>query len=123
MILKTPKTYLITLLMTCCLGVAQTGSAAKTFSGEIMDDLCAKNKSHDKMMQQMKSMGTNSVVCSQKCVEMGAHYVLYDRQKDAIYKLDNPEKAAPFAGKTVSISGTLDKNKIKIASIEATGPA
>jgi len=107
--------------MTCCLGIAQAGSAAQTFSGEIMDDLCAKYKSHDKMMQQMKSMTSDPAMCTKRCIQLGAHYVLYDRQKDAIYKLDNPQKAEPFAGKTVRISGTLEKNKIKIASIEATG--
>lgn len=123
MIMKTLNCYLITLLVTCSLGIAQTGSAAQTFSGEIMDDLCAKNKSHDKMMQQMKSMTRDPAVCTKKCVQLGAHYVLYDRQKDTIYKLDNPQKAEPFAGQTVRISGTLEKNKINIASIEATGSA
>ena len=119
--MKTLKTYLMTFLMTCCLGIAQTGSAAQTFSGEIMDDLCAKYKSHDKMMQQMKSMTRDPTTCTKKCIQLGAHLVLYERQKDAIYKLDNPQKAEPFAGKTVLISGTLEKNKIKIANIEATG--
>ena len=28
----------------------------QTFSGEVMDDLCAKDKTHAKMMQEMKSM-------------------------------------------------------------------
>ena len=120
--MKTLNTYLITLLMTCCVGIAQTEGKTQTFSGEIMDDLCAKYKSHDKMMQQMKSMTSDPATCAKKCVQLGAHYVLYDRQKDAIYKLDNPQKAEPLAGKTVRISGTLEKNKIKIASIEATGP-
>lgn len=121
--MKTLKTHLITLilLMTCCLG-ARAGSGAQTFSGEITDDLCAKYKSHTKMMQEMKSMTSDPATCTKKCIQLGAHYVLYDRQKDAIYKLDNPQKAEPFAGKTVRISGTLEKNKIKIASIEATGP-
>lgn len=119
--MKTLNTCLITFLMTCCLGIAQAGSATQTFTGEIMDDLCAKYKSHDKMMQQMKSMTKDPAVCTKKCIQLGAHYVLYDRQKDAIYKLDNPQKAEPFAGKAVRISGTLEKNKIKIANIEATG--
>ena len=127
MIVKTLNAYLVTLLITCCLGVAQTGqpagNAVQTFSGEIMDDLCAKNKSHDKMMEQMKNMTSDPAVCTKKCIELGAHYVLYDRQKDAIYKLDDPQKAEPFAGKTVHISGTLEKNKIKIGSIEAAGGA
>jgi len=123
LIVKTLNTYLITFLMTCCLGIAQTGSASQTFSGEITDDLCAKYKSHDKMMQQMKSMTKDPATCTKKCIQLGAHLVLYDRQKDAIYKLDNPQKAEPFAGKAVRISGTLEKNKIKIASIETTGSA
>jgi hypothetical protein len=127
MIIKILNAYLVTLLITCCVGIAQTGQpagkAVQTFSGEIMDDLCAKNKSHDKMMEQMKSMTSDPAVCTKKCIELGAHYVLYDRQQDAIYKLDDPQKAEPFAGKTVHVSGTLEKNKIKIASIEAAGGA
>jgi hypothetical protein len=119
MITKILKACVIPMLITC-VGAAQT---VETFSGEIMDDLCAKTKSHAKMMQEMKSMTSDPVVCTRKCVQLGAHYVLYDRQKDVMYKLDNPDKAEPFAGKTVQISGTLAKNKIKIATIEATGPA
>ena len=120
MIVRVLKTCVIALLLTCCVGVAQT---VQTFSGEIMDDLCAKTKSHAKMMQEMKSMTSDPSVCTKKCVQLGAHYVLYDRQKDAIYKLDNPEKAEAFSGKTVQISGTLEKNNIKIATIEAIGSA
>lgn len=128
MIVKTLNTCLVTLLLIACWpGAAQpapqAGNGAQTFSGEIMDDLCAKNKSHTKMMQQMKSMTSDPVVCTKKCVQLGAHYVLFDSEKGTMYKLDNPQKAEPFAGKTVQISGTLDKNKIKIANIEAAGGA
>ena len=126
-IVKSLNTCLIPLLIICFLGLAEAGqpagNAVQTFSGEIMDDLCAKNKSHDKMMQQMKSMTKDPATCTKKCIQLGAHLVLYDRQKDTIYKLDNPQKAEPFAGKAVRISGTLEKNKIKIASIETTGSA
>jgi hypothetical protein len=122
MIVRTLNICLIPLLISCCLGIAEAGQPAATpvqnFSGEIMDDLCAKNKSHDKMMEQMKSMTNDPAVCTKKCVQLGAHYVLYDRQKDTVYRLENPDKAEPFAGKTVRISGTLEKNKIKIANIE-----
>jgi len=112
----------ITLLMACCLGLVQAGQAqgAQTFTGEIMDDLCAKDKSHEGMMEQMKDMGRDPVACTKKCIEMGAHYVLYDRQKDVVYKIDNQEKAEPFAGKVVRVSGTVQKNKLKIDTIEAT---
>lgn len=118
---KALKTSLFSLLVTCCLGIVPNGQAqSQTFSGEIMDDLCAKDKSHQGMMDQMKSMSNDPVTCTKKCVELGAHYVLYDHKKDVVYKIDNPEKAEAFAGKQVHISGTLQKNKIKIDTIEAS---
>ena len=111
----------ISLLLTFCFGVAQASLAqTQTVSGEIMDDLCAKDKSHKAMMEQMKEMSGDPVTCSKKCVEMGAHYVLYDHQKDVVYKIDNQEKAEPFAGKLVRVSGTVQKNKLKIDTIETT---
>jgi hypothetical protein len=119
--IKVLNTSLISLLLTCFFGLAQAGLAqTQTVSGEIMDDLCAKDKSHEGMMEQMKDMGRDPAVCTKKCIEMGAHYVLYDRQKDVVYKIDNQEKAEPFAGKVVRVSGTVQKNKLKIDTIEAT---
>jgi|SRR5215469_6196855 len=122
--MKVLNVCLIALLVSGCLATAHAGQSAgdalQTFTGEIMDDLCAKNKSHEQMMEQMKSMSRDPAVCTRKCVELGAHYVLYDRQKDVVYKIDNPEKAEPFAGKVVRVSGTLQKNKIKIATISAS---
>jgi hypothetical protein len=88
-----------------------------TFTGEIMDSLCAKAGSHDQMMEQMKSMGHDKSSCSAQCIRLGAKYVLYDSAKRAVYQLDDQEKAAEFAGHKVHISGTLEKTKIKIADI------
>ena len=90
----------------------------RTFSGEVMDDLCAKDKTHAKMMDQMKSMGNDPSVCSKKCVELGAKYVLYDQQKDTVYGLADQDKVEAFAGHKVRISGTLEKKRIKVAKIE-----
>jgi len=90
----------------------------QTFPGEVMDDLCAKDKTHAKMMDQMKSMGNDPAVCSKKCVELGAKYVLYDQQKDTVYGLADQDKTEAFAGHKVRISGTLDKKRIKVAKIE-----
>jgi len=91
----------------------------QTFSGEVMDDLCAKDKTHAKMMQEMKSMGNDPSLCSKKCVELGAKYVLYDHQKDTVYALEDQGKAEEFAGHKVRITGSLNKKKIKIAKIES----
>lgn len=90
----------------------------QTFSGEIMDDICAKDRTHAKMMAEMKSMGNDPAVCSRKCRQLGAKYVLYDKQKDTVYGLADQDKAEEFAGQKVRISGTLDKKRIKIAKIE-----
>ena len=92
-------------------------NGASTFTGEIMDSLCAKNGSHDKMMQDMKSMGHDKSSCSAQCVRVGAKYVLYDSAKQQIYQLNDQEKAAEFAGHKVHVSGTLEKMKIKVANI------
>lgn len=94
-------------------------SNSQVFTGEIMDSLCAKDGTHDKMMDEMKSMGRDKATCTQKCIELGAKYVLFDPAKKTVYTLDNQDKAAAFAGRTVQVKGTMDKNRIKVASIEA----
>jgi len=93
-------------------------SDSQVFTGEIMDSLCAKDGTHDKMMDQMKSMGRDKATCTQKCIELGAKYVLFDPAKKTVYTLDDQDKAAAFAGRKVQVQGTMDKKKIKIASIE-----
>jgi len=91
----------------------------QAFTGEIMDSLCAKDGTHEKMMDEMKSMGRDKQTCSQKCAQLGARYVLYDSAKKAIYGLDDQDKAASFAGRKVRVNGALERNKIKVATIEA----
>ena len=93
-------------------------SDSQVFTGEIMDSLCAKDGTHDKMMDQMKSMGRDKATCAQKCIQLGAKYVLFDPAKKTVYTLDDQDKAAAFAGRKVQVKGTMDKKKIKVASIE-----
>jgi hypothetical protein len=113
------STLLATMLVAGSLYATQSDSnVASTFTGEIMDSLCAKAGSHDQMMQDMKSMGHDKNSCSAQCVRLGAKYVLYDSAKRTIYQLDDQEKAGAFAGHKVRISGTLQKTKIKVAGIE-----
>lgn len=103
--------------LTWALNANQDG--ATTYSGEIMDSLCAKDGSHAKMMDQMKSMGRDKQTCAQKCVQLGAKYVLVDQAKNKVYDLDDQDKAAEFAGHKVQVKGTLEKKKIKVSSIES----
>jgi Protein of unknown function (DUF5818) len=120
------------IILTVCLGLLlassltqaqpkdQSGSA-QTFSGEIMDSLCAKDGTHEKMMDEMKSMGRDKNTCATKCAQLGAKYVLFDADKKTIYVLDDQDKAEAFAGQRVRVLGTLAKNKIKVENIEAAG--
>jgi hypothetical protein len=113
-------TLLGTMLIAGSLSATQSdANVGSTFTGEIMDSLCAKDGSHDKMMQEMKSMGHDKKDCSAKCIQLGAKYVLYDSSKQAIYELDDQDKAGEFAGHKVRVSGTLEKKKIKVSNIVA----
>ena len=91
----------------------------QVFTGEIMVSLCAKDGTHDKMMDQMKSMGRDKATCAQKCIQLGAKYVLFDPGKKTVFTLDDQDKAAAFAGRKVQVKGTMDKKKIKVTAIES----
>jgi hypothetical protein len=90
--------------------------AQRVFTGEITDTFCAKNKSHNEMMSENKTMGTDKQTCAQRCVQMGAKYVLLD-STGRVYKLDDQAKAAAFAGLEVRVMGTLQNDQLNIASI------
>jgi hypothetical protein len=94
-------------------------SGQEVFTGEVTDTFCAKNKSHEEMMNENKTMGREKQTCAQKCVQIGAKYVLLDAPKGTVYQLDNQGKAAALAGLEVRVVGTLENNQLKIASIEA----
>lgn len=111
--------FSIWLLMALVAAGSANQSEQQIFSGEIMDSLCAKDGSHQKMMDQMDSMGRDHQTCTQKCIQLGAKYVLYDLTTKTVYNLDDQDKAARFAGQKVKIKGTLEKKKIRIADIES----
>ena len=94
-------------------------SGQQVFTGEVTDTFCAKNKSHEEMMNENKTMGREKQTCAQKCVQIGAKYVLLDASKGTVYQLDDQAKAAAFAGQEVRVVGTVENNLLKIASIDA----
>ena len=101
---------------------------ARNFTGEIMDSQCAATGSHASMLK-MSGMGEKDPndpvakkMCTQKCVQMGGKYVLYDAAKKAVHQLDDQDKAREFAGQKVKITGTYDEasKTIHITTIETT---
>lgn len=79
-----------------------------TISGAISDSMCGKNHS------TMGEAGKDPIVCTRKCVESGAKYVLVDSKSGEVYNLSDQEKFADLAGKTVSIEGHIDPSSKSI---------
>jgi hypothetical protein len=95
-----------------------------TFTGEIADSQCALNihsltRSHSEMMKN-KNMGGTPTNCTNYCIKyLGGDYVL--AVGDLVYRLDDQEKPASFAGLKVKLTGTLNsKSKtIHVVDIKA----
>lgn len=88
------------------------------FRGEITDSDCAHNAPHQPFIDRTKSRVTEKRRCTIQCVERGERIVLLDATRRRVYKLNDEEKAFPFAGQKVRITGTLHNNEISIATIE-----
>jgi hypothetical protein len=103
----------------CILGifagaVLAAAPGKQTFTGVITDSMCATGD-HSRM-----KMGANDAECTIACVQShGAQYVLYDGEES--YTLSDQQKPEKFAGKKVTVTGTLDaKTKtIQLESIAA----
>ena len=121
--MKVRSVYL-TLLTAFVVPVAAAGAdrsnqstAIQTFTGEIMDLLCAGYKGHDYMMQQMKSIGSDKKTCiNSRLIQLGAKYVLFDKTQQKAYHIDNPDKVESLAGHAVRISGSSSK-RIRLESM------
>lgn len=106
------------LSIAACMTLAPSLASAATFTGEIMDEACAKDGGHASMF---KKMGTNDPkACTEACVKGGSKYVLFESGK-TYYKLDDQKKPAAFAGQKVQVTGTLDKSSktVHVTDIKA----
>jgi hypothetical protein len=85
------------------------------FTGVITDSMCATGD-HSQMR-----MGPTDADCTLACVEAhGATYVLYDRK--AAYMLSDQKTPEKFAGKKVTVTGTLDAKTLTI-QVDSIAPA
>jgi hypothetical protein len=92
--------------------IQQVHAATQSIEGVISDSMCGK-----KHMQPSK----NDAGCTAKCVKSGAGYALVVGKK--VYTLaGKPETIAPFAGKHVTVDGSVKGHIITVASVvEAEG--
>jgi hypothetical protein len=94
--------------------LAGAASAQQKFTGVISDSMCASGD-HSKM-----KMGSNDAECTIACVDAhGALFVLYDGKN--AYTLSDQQTPEKFAGRKVTVTGTLDAKTgtIKMDSIAA----
>ena len=75
----------------------------RKFTGIVTDSMCA-TADHSRM-----KMGTTDAECVLACIDAhGAQYVLYDGK--GVYTLSDQQTPEKFAGKKVTVTGTLDEN-------------
>jgi len=105
------KSLIFSFLITATLAAAQ---AKQTFTGTITDSMCPTGD-HSRMR-----MGSNDAECTLACISAhGAMFILYDGKE--AYTLSDQQTPENFAGKKVTVTGTLDaKTKtIRVDSITA----
>jgi hypothetical protein len=97
----------------------QQNNTPMSFTGEIMDNVCATEGSHSAMMQ--KEGFKTSKDCTLGCVKGREQFVLYGSGDKKIYQLDDQEKPSDYAGQKVTIIGTYDgaTKTIHIQTIQA----
>ena len=111
----------ITLSMAAAYGADHTSS----FTGEISDSQCAtrvhsRDGSHSAMLK-LKGYGRTPADCSRACVrDFGGRFVLVVGKKGTVYHLEPQAKVEPFAGRRVTIEGSLDRKtkSIHVADIK-----
>jgi len=80
----------------------------KTLTGVITDEMCGKD--HKSM-----NMGPDAK-CVTECVKgMGSKYVLVSGED--VYKLSDQKAPEKFAGKKVTVTGTVDGKNVQVTSI------
>jgi hypothetical protein len=92
-------------------GVSYGAQKERTFTGEIMDSMCAKSGSHAAMEKAhgMPSDKAGDKACTLACVKMGGSFVLYNPANKTVYQLSDQAKAEQFAGDKVKVTGTYDQ--------------
>jgi hypothetical protein len=106
------KRLVFSLLATAALAAA---AGKQTFTGVVTDSMCPDgDHSHMKM-------GPTDAECTKACVSIhDAMYVLYDGKQT--YVLSDQKTPEKFAGKKVTVAGTLDA-KTKTIQVDSIAPA
>jgi uncharacterized protein DUF5818 len=104
-------------------GIAIAAPKSNTFTGEIMDNMCATTGSDGSMWAGKEDPNSPAArkMCTLKCVQMGGKFVLYNKGTKTTYQLDNQQKPKEFAGQQVKVIGAYNSKTetIHVERIEA----
>jgi hypothetical protein len=92
---------------------ASAAGTAGSWSGWITDEACG-------------AKGANAAhkACAEKCLEKkGSKLVLFNNADKKLYKLDKQDVAKAHIGHEVTVTGTVDGDKIAVESIAPSAPA
>ncbi len=105
-------------LAACTGGTAPAAYPAKAsvFVGYISESDCGEDHA---AMLRTGTMGKTDTECVLKCVAMGAAFGFVDSDRKNFFLLDDQDKARPFAGRRVRLTGRLEGDTIYVQSIEA----
>lgn len=81
---------------------------AASFVGTVSDSMCGMKHAH---------ASTAAAACVKKCVAGGSTYVLVSHGK--VYKVDQQDQFAPYAGRMVRVEGTATGDSIAVTSVAA----
>lgn len=82
---------------------------AESYTGTVSDSMCAKN-------DMAKASKPEHAACAKKCIGMGSPAVLI--VGDKVIKVTNPKKLDAYAGKTVTVDGTMHDGMLTVASVK-----
>jgi len=97
----------------------QQNNTPLSYTGEIMDNKCAGQGSHNQVMA--KEGVKTAKDCTLLCIKDGGKFVLYSADAKTSFNLDDQDKPREYAGEKVTIVGTYDgqSKTIHITSIIA----
>ena len=100
----------------CLAMAAGDPTADQVFVGFLTDTECGPNHAP---MRARGDMGADDKECTLKCVAKGATFGFVDAERKHFFQLDDQEKARPFAGEKVRITGRMEGDSILVTSIAA----
>jgi len=90
------------------LSLTSVGAFAESFTGVVSDAMCSKNVA--------KASSPEHAGCAAKCIKGGSPAVLI--VGDKVYPVSNPDKIASFAGKTITVDGSVADGTITVKSVK-----